>query len=560
MNGLHYDDNLYSPAPAGTTLSAYPALFQAQDLSDGSGGILTSSAVTFEPFDYVEVVKSALKFTSFSDDWYHRIHIIPNAVDLLNVVSDQSRPVILWNAFFVNKPLTATIFPTGDISIISPVEVPYMILPLEVLTYSLSVTEIGSPTIDELLIWVIDDEQFEVPVVGRRVIVWPFEPNWNASYTEDLEWMTDIITSHSGKEQRSQIRSKPRRFYEFNSLLTKEFAAQSANLLWGWQNRMYGLPLWHDRTIVASLLAATSLTITVDSTSGKGFFTGGLAILFNDPLDYEVVEILSFTTTIITLKTQVIRTWSINTKIYPINIGRFPATIPYVRMTDEITTVTTMFNVDPVQNDPFIPVVTAPLTYNGHEVVLKKPNWAIPINVDNNFESDIVDFSTGAISGLPTVDYARVIRRFQWMLKSKQEILDLRALLGRIKGRAKAIYLPTWFSDFKLYSTETASSTVIRVLDNEFYKMVGVNSALNVLMIDTISLDPIFRTITDVTLNVGGYVILTLNAPIGADLNTSTDPRLSLVHLCRMTADRVKIVRLTDSAATVEANFTLVNQ
>src|SRR5690606_21223571 len=39
------------------------------------------------------------------DDWYYRIHISPQRLDLGNVVSAQTQPVLLWNAFLEPRTL-----------------------------------------------------------------------------------------------------------------------------------------------------------------------------------------------------------------------------------------------------------------------------------------------------------------------------------------------------------------------------------------------------------------------------------------------------------------------
>lgn len=45
----------------------------------------------------------------------------------------------------------------------------------------------------------------------ENIPVWPIEPNWNEPVKETLEWLTDIMTSPTGAEQRRCLRKYPRK-------------------------------------------------------------------------------------------------------------------------------------------------------------------------------------------------------------------------------------------------------------------------------------------------------------------------------------------------------------
>lgn len=554
---------LYFPAAESVTLvgiptgSQYPT-FQPPNISDDELpillGPLTAASITVPAFSL-----TGESILTWYDDWYNRIHLMPRVIDLLNVVSDQTRNIVLWNAYLENKNLTSTDFPALEgISVASPVVTPYTIKPLQTLTYTLSVSTDGPPTIDAILNWNITGETgLQIEVTGRRIIIWPFPPDWSESFTESLEYLTDVMTSFSGDEQRYALRSKPRRILEYTSLVKKEDAAIAGNLLWGWQNRNYAVPLWFDKSVLTTAASSGGISLSADTTN-RGFFNGGLVLLINGSVDYEAVEVSSFTSSTITLAKPLERGWLSGTSVYPVNIARMPMNVGSSQLTDSVKRLPVSFVADPVQNDPYIPIVAPTTTHNGYEVILRRPNWAVPIDIDNEFLYETADYQTGGIAYATSTTFPKVTRRFQWDLYSKTEIRLFRELFGRLKGRNRAVYLPTWFSEFELWSTEVASSVTIKVKNNEFYRMVNVDPALNTLMILPISGAPIIRTIGSVGIDPTGFVTLGLNAAIGIDLNSTTLKRLSLVHLCRLSADRVTINRLSDSKATVEANFTLV--
>lgn len=498
------------------------------------------------------------QLTTFFEDWYFRLHVLPQRFDLANVVSDQNRQILIWNAFFDDKVISSAEYPTGvGVDVIDDQGVPYTMRPLEDVFYAVVVSSEGPPTIDTAIEWIIGGDLYTVPVTGRRIVVWPFGPNWRQPMVESLDWLTDVFTSFNGNEQRRELRSKPRRMFEYTAWVKKADAAIMRNLLWGWQTRNFALPLWNDRTYLTAAAAAGTDLLSLD-TSNRGFYKGGLLVLFNDALDYEVVEITTITSSSITLAKTLERSWPEQAQVYPINICRMPTNVSGRLLTDGVHETMVSFNADPLQTDPAIPVIAATTTHGPYEVVLRKPNWAQPVSFDSEYEYLPVDFQVGGTLAEQKREWPMIVRRFQWQLKSRAEVTQFRGLLGRLKGRLKPVYLPTWFDDFELYEPITASAVAIPVKNNEFLKMVGQDPALNTLMILVHGQEPIIRTISTVGSDPGGYTVLGLNAAVGFDLNSTTLQRLSLVHLCRQATDRVTINWLTDSVATVEANFALV--
>ncbi len=537
-------------------LSAY-ALDIWPPHTNAMGATSMAAIITSWPVEANPTLLNGYKVGSYVDDYYYRIHIIPTALALGNLITDQTRPVIVWNAFLTSKYLEAVAFPSGSgISVTEPTPAPFSIPALKELTYNVIISAVGPPTIDLDLMWAVSGTNYFLRVTGRRIIVWSFPPDWGPSFTETLEWLTNVTTAYEGDEQREVVRSKPRRAFEYQLMFTDQFAGTIQNLLFGWQHRTFALPIWYDLTTTTATLNIAGLVITADTTN-RCFFVGGLVLLYADPLNYEVREILSFTATTITMTNGVEKLWPIGSKVYPINIGRFPSAMQSVRATDGILTMVVAFDADPTLNDPYIPIVSAPITYSGYEMVDKAPNWSTPISYENVFEASLIDYKTGAVVAMPSRTFPQITRSFEWVFKTKAELVALRGLLGRLQGRAKAVYMPTWFSDFQLFSTEISSATTLRVKLNEFSRMVGVNSTLNVVAIVTRGNPVVYRKILTVS-EIGGYTALGLDGPVNYALDSTTLSRISLVHLCRMTTDRATISYLTSSVGVMKAAFTLV--
>ncbi|MCL6228962.1 hypothetical protein M4368_31510, partial [Pseudomonas aeruginosa PA103] len=158
--------------------------------------------------------------------------------------------------------------------------------------WTVAVSTDGPPVVDARIVWQLQDEQPLILVItGNRITAWPFAPDWADGVQESLEWLTELLTSTSGVEQRRSLRLSPRRSFE------AEFYAEGRERvlldlsLAGWGGRIWALPVWPDIQLLASVTAAGALTVECD-TRWRDFRAGGLALLRGESaFEYEVVEI-----------------------------------------------------------------------------------------------------------------------------------------------------------------------------------------------------------------------------------------------------------------------------
>lgn len=389
----------------------------------------------------------------------------------------------------------------------------------------------------------------------NQLKVWPFKPNRSTPITETLDWLTDIVTAYRGDEQRISLRSKPRRGFEYFSRISGLDSQKLANILWGWQTQPFALPMWGDRCELTSSAPATSTSLQV-ATGGLGFTDGGFAVIFVDSSNFELVQIDVVAPTEVSLLSATAKSWSAGVSVYPIQVAFLPAGVPSRQPTSVTTEITASFACDPIQTDSNLPIVAPSVSYAGYEVVLKKANWAQPIDTTNDFDFAEVDYQTGGIARFDKYDTPKITKRFQWVLKDRLAHLEFRALIARLAGRFKSVWMPTWLGDFSLYSSELSSASSIKVKTNEFQQMVGLDPSLKTIMI-VVNGAPIFKTINSVTLDTS-FTTLGLTTSIGVALNQSNVSMISLIHLCRLAADRVTINHITSEVATVDLNFITV--
>jgi hypothetical protein len=228
---------------------------------------------------------------SYLNDYYFRIHINPQAVDVGNLLTRKEVNIYVWNSYF--EPVTldnVASFNAGGLNLIPPAPLPMTFFGNTEKTFILEASTSGSPLIDASFDFVFDSARITMDVTGRRLILFAFPPNWGQGMTEKLEWKTDILRSFSGSEQRRILRRNPRRSFTYTLRVWRDEAQAFDNILWGWQKKYYGLPVWTDKARLTATATSGDAAIAFP-TANLSFALDGLGVIFDDFNNYEVFEI-----------------------------------------------------------------------------------------------------------------------------------------------------------------------------------------------------------------------------------------------------------------------------
>jgi len=259
---------------------------------------------------------------------HDKIHVIPRNRDVGFVVSEQEHLVEVWNAFLTRAMILDSIGLTGPagVEVIDHLGQPahYPASQSEIYTYK--VLPEGPPTIDNMITWVfltIDSSGTDHRVVGFRIIPYPFPPNWRHPVVEDYGYMTDIMTSFRGMEQRVQLRAVPVGSLSYTSLLNEPRDAQMAvAILFGNQPRAFGVARWQFRRTLTTDANPHDTEIFLDTTDIP-FQTGGLVFLWTDPYTWEAQTIDTVLSDRLVLEVGLERSWAAGvTVVLPMVVGR----------------------------------------------------------------------------------------------------------------------------------------------------------------------------------------------------------------------------------------------
>lgn len=523
------------------------------DLSESDGG-----DGTLVYMDAVELDYDGGITPFFTEDWYYRIHLIPAQLDLGNLLSTQERTVHVWNAFFNDVSVTAFAVGGDDtgIDVTEPDTPTYTIPALNLSSYPIAITSDGPPTINASLDWTIGSSDYSVPITGRRVVLWPFSPQWSDSVDETLEWKTSIQASRNGTEQRFALRASPRRIHEYNMLLEDNDVQIADSLLFGWAGRLYALPLWQEHSGLALDAAVDDTEITLD-TDDRTFPEDGVIVLYADSETYETAEIETNNGGSLALKNGLSNAWPAGTRVFPVLVSALDPNVTTARPTDRTMQTVMRFVGNPTQTDPNLPVAAAPATYLGEELYLQEPNWAGGISLDYDSTHGMFDNTIGAFQINRKQEWPLVMKQHRWLLDGLSEVTALREFLRRRDGRRVPVWMPSGVADFDLVASITDSASVIKVRPNGSNQFVYGNPARSHLLIRLKDGTVFARAISLSTVFDSTETHISIDSPLGVAVDPSEVKRISYLGLYRLATDNVTFPWRTNSVATLETTFQL---
>lgn len=485
---------------------------------------------------------------SFAEDYYYRVHVRPSRIDLGNTMSVQTRDVEVWNAWFEPNALAAIHATNAEgMTLSGPASPPTSFGPLESRIYILSVTPNGPPVVNAAFQFDFERDDPTLRALGRRIVGWVLGPDWTEPVVERLEWLTDVMESHAGVEQRVRLREAPRRHFEYRVLVGSDRArAHMENRLASWQARVYGLPVWTDAWIATDDIAPGATSLVVPTTN-RDFVVGGIVGLVNG-LQSEFAEITAVGTSSIVLNDPISGDWPSGTKIVPVRSARVQNDLGLTYVTDSIAITRPQFQLE--DEWPITASSESP-DYLGHPVLLTPPNWREDLQGEFGRKWRDLDYLTGRRAVDDLTGLARTRRSHRWLLVGRPAIAAFRSWLAARAGKLKPFWLPSFQSDLKVIAP-TGGTDAFLTVENRSYAEGPVTAiGRRDLMIVTTSGGRFYRRITAASELSESSELIAIDNPIGATLLPEQFHQISFMLLVRLDTDNVEIAHVTDEVAEV---------
>lgn len=237
------------------------------------------------------------KTQSYFDDYYNRIHISPASLELGNVASEQVSTVNLWNAYLVPKTLQSIDGLQEGLNVSGQPDTPFIFGALQERAWDVSILTDGPSSIDVDLTWNFGTDTAVLNITGTRIIAFGWLVDWAGSIKETYTWLTDILQSVTGYEQRRSLRLTPRINLEADLLLYDKERQFFDLAMIGWGSKTFALPIWPQQQWLTQAHAAGTFIIYCDTTY-RNFRANRLAILRGEhkviQVSMHIVLILNF--------------------------------------------------------------------------------------------------------------------------------------------------------------------------------------------------------------------------------------------------------------------------
>lgn len=381
--------------------------------------------------------------------------------------------------------------------------------------------------------------------------VWPFEPNWASPVGESVEWLTDIMMSPSGSEQRRCLRMSPRRTLDFSVAAHESERTFVDNMLASYGSAKWYLPIWHDVRISTNISDPSEIRCRTD-----GIVAGAILFIAGDsPYDFQITEALSVGGGSITVDPPLKAPLLAGARVFPVGVGTLIEEPTISPLSDNLIIFETQFRMSKYPDTTRGIGETGADSYRGHPVLAKEPDWGNRPERRTVRLIDRFDSSTAEPVEIDTAMRPFPTEKFHWILDGFQGHADFYNLLEGLRGRAIPTWVPTWMEDFTITSAVAPAASTIEVRLCGFTRAGGPRPERRDIVIETLDGTRFFRRITA---SVSGETTerLTLDTPLGVALNPSEVVRVCFINLMRLDHDSIEISHLTDMEGVSEVNLT----
>jgi len=221
------------------------------------------------------------------EQYYNRIVITPNAIDVGTLVDSVTETFYIWNAYLTTIKTLSAITSSGVGGITSGVTPPVTFNPHQEREYDLEINLSGPVIIDAKYGFVFSTEIPVLAITGQRLLVWMNRPKVK-QISETMEWSTDVIRAWDA-EQRIAIRTRPRTILKYTYILNAQEYSKMKNAAIKWNANTFGVPIWPEFYLYGAI-SSNLYSLTFDTTPYE-YYVGGMVHIWESDTNNQTLEI-----------------------------------------------------------------------------------------------------------------------------------------------------------------------------------------------------------------------------------------------------------------------------
>ena len=430
-------------------------------LSDGTIGVNAPPTVS-----------QGFYLISPANDFYNRVHVNYQNLDVFEFIFDEPLKVKVWNSHYTSVPLPSVeAINTQSLEMFNEITTPFQ--PFETRDYLIRLTDYRQKDFDAQyrLHFANATRPDVITLTGRRIDVCPFHPDMHQPISDRKEWKTDVLTNYDGTEQRVMLRKIPRRHLKFNTFVPMNLQPLYQNLFYGLGGRPLAVPIWVEPMTLTKRINTGDQTFEV-STVDSDLAIGSLVILMSTDLVYQVARISSLTSTSITIETKAHRDWpKKSSTLYPLGTGTLSQSPTLSRFDPATAQGVLDFNLTGHIN--LTPAVDANPVYQGLPVLEDILNWDGNVQASFERKASKIDNETGSLMAEIEGKAPTKSQTFRRFLNSASKIRTFQKWLSARGGKLKPFWLPSGARDLELARDIGANDDFIVVKRTDYSTFVA---------------------------------------------------------------------------------------
>lgn len=353
----------------------------------------------------------------------------------------------------------------------------------------------------------------------------------------DIEYLTEIMRSRDGSEQRRAWRDRPRKSIRFSCVAKDDCARTIERELLAHQGGPWAAPDPTREVLSANGMAGAGTQI--DLPSAQVWAVVGEAVILRDGARVELRTISAVSGVTLTFsETNSATAWPTGTRIMPALPARLSGRLQAQRAQPGYIDLNVAFDVVPgLEVYPALP--SAPTTFNGREAFVTIPRTIEGIEVGFETGLETIDFDAGRVAHYQPIDFNTRTMAATYTPCSAAAAKLIQDVFMRARGRRGEFYAPSWAEDFRQIGSENAGSTSLTIagdIDTDF----GSSTILTAIAVQMSDNTILTRLITNMALS-SGNTVLTVNSAWGQTISASTVKRIMWLPVCRFSSDRLTL-------------------